>query len=563
MNKDIIDDVLDSEPGAPGFLDGRFAWWVCCACVIVLGLIVALPALDSLPLDSHEIFVAQSTREMSVRGDWLVPTFNGVPRLNKPPMNYWLTGVVAGVAGALPDVAPAHARLVSALAGLGLVGLALALGVALYDRLTALLAGLVLVSSAGYFSFTHDARPDMLYAFFTTLMLAAGIHVLRAPAGAPSRLAGAVGVMWVACACATLTKGPHLPALALVGLVVQAALQARDLRAPGRRLRLLPGLAIVTLPSLAWWGWLRVRVEPATLGDSQLAGTLLTPAWSRLGDPYYLYRPLEMLLPWLPLVLLALAGLCLRPARRDTGWLWWPLAVAAVGLSFGKQYRFFYLLPLLVPLVLILAHSVATVFRATLTPWQRQLVQLALLLQGVLALACAGWVLVASGRLAWLTPPILSLVAGSIGAWGAWRMLRRRDDGAPAARGLAVMAALATFTALIWPGGAMTGVLWSRERFEGQALVELAAAEARAGRPLATLGVSPSLYVYAANRRVRALNDATALTELAREAVQGVAVVARSDRLTEILPPLHTTEVGRVRRGSRDDVLVRVQYIAP
>ena len=238
------------------------------------------------------------------------------------------------------------------------------------------------------------------------------------------------------------------------------------------------------------------------------------------------------------------------------------MLIAVIGLSFGKQYRYFYLLPLMVPLVLVFARAIAVVIGATLRPWPRQWVQLALLLQGLLAVACAGWVLVASGRIAYLTPPILSVVLGGLGAWLLWRALKSRDDGTPAARGLAIIAAMAVFTALIWPGAALTGVLWSRERFDAQQIVERAADEVRAGRPLVTLGVSPSLYVYATNRRVRALDDAAQVRALARDALDFV-LVARSDRLPELGPPLVISELARARRGSRDDVLVRVQMTGP
>ena len=483
-----------------------------------------------------------------------MPYFNGVPRLNKPPMNYWLTGLVAASAGSLPDVAPIHARLVSVGAGLGILALTLWLGARLYDRATALVAALLLVSSAGFFSFTHDARPDLLYACFTSALLASGIVALREAGGALQTRA-ALYAMWGCFALATLTKGPHMPALALSGLIVNAALTTRRPLEVWRGLRPLQGLAIVALPAAAWWGWLRLQIDGETLDHSQLAGSLLAPAWSRFGA-YYLYRPLELLLPWLPLVVLALGGLLLRPARRDTGWLWWPLLVAALGLSFGSQFRHFYMLPVIVPFVLALARPLAVLFGASLRPWPRQLLQLALVVQGLLALACAGWVLVASGRIAYLTPPILGLLAGLASSIVAWRGLRLRDDGAPAMRGLAALAAIAIFVAWIWPGAALTGVLWSKERFDGQALADAAAAEARSGRALVTLGVSPSLFVYAANVRVQAAGDAAQVAALAANGP--LAVVVRSDRLAELSPPLLVTEVGRARRGSREDVLVRV-----
>jgi len=561
MNKAIIDDALadgaEAAQASAGLFGQRVAWWGACALIGLLALLVALPAIDRLPLDSHEIFVAQSVREMSARGDWLLPYFNGQPRLNKPPMNYWLTGLVAALDGALPDVAPAHARLVSVGAGLGTLFLCMWLGVLLYGRQTAVLAGLVLVSSAGYFSFTHDARPDLLYSFFTTAMIVAAVQALR---GA-SRPRLAAGLAWLAFAGATLTKGPHLPAFALLGLWVQAALAARSAGAPSRALRLWPGLPLALLPALAWWGWLRLQIDASTLGHSQLAGSLLTPAWQRFGDPYYFYRPLQLLLPWLPLVLLALGGLGRRDGRRHTGWLWWPLLVAVVALSCGRQYRYFYLLPLIAPLTLVFTRPVVALLRGALGAWPRQLVQLGIVLQILLALACAGWVLVESGRQRWLTPPILATLGGGVLAYAVWRALTRAaaDEAEPAGRrAYAALAATAAFVAAIWPGAAWTGVVWSRERFDEQALCAQAAAEVRGGRPLATLGVSPTLYVYATNTRVPELASGTEAAALV--ATHGaLALVVHSDRLPELESALIVTEIARAKRGSRDDVLVSVE----
>ena len=562
MNKAVIDEALEAGAGEvvhqSGPFAGTVAWWSACIGLIALALLVALPAIDRLPLDSHEIFVAQSVREMDARGDWLVPYFNGVPRLNKPPMNYWLTGLVAGLDGALPDVRPVHARLVSVAAGVGTLLLTLSIGTSLFGRETAVLAGLLLVSSAGYFTFTHDARPDLLYTCFTSALLAAGLRALRAPPDAPARLFGSAGLTWLCVGAATLTKGPHVPALALLGIYAQATLATRSASLPWRRLRAWPGVLIAIVPVAAWWGWLRLQIDPSLLAHSQLAGQLLAPTWTRLGDPYYLYRPLQLLLPWLPLVALSLWGLSLRAARRHTGWLWWPMLAAVVALSCGRQYRYFYLLPLSAPLTLVVAHPVTVLLRAPLAPWSRQLLQLGLVLQGLLALACAGWVLVASGRIAYLTPPILSVVGGGMLAVVVWRLLQRNANGEQGARGYALLAATAVFLAAIWPGAAWTGVVWSKERYDAQVLCERAAAEVRGGRPLATLGVSPTLYVYATNTQVPALDSGAAVAALA-EAHGAITLVVHSDRLAELAPALDITELARAHRGQRDDVLLRIR----
>ena len=60
-------------------------------------LLLALPffvALDDSSLwDSNEAFYAQTPREMLEQGDWSVPYFNGKPRLNKPPLSYWVVAL--------------------------------------------------------------------------------------------------------------------------------------------------------------------------------------------------------------------------------------------------------------------------------------------------------------------------------------------------------------------------------------------------------------------------------------------------------------------------------------
>ena len=57
-------------------------------------LLLALPffvALDDSSLwDSNEAFYAQTPREMLEQSNWFAPSFNGKPRLNKPPLSYWV-----------------------------------------------------------------------------------------------------------------------------------------------------------------------------------------------------------------------------------------------------------------------------------------------------------------------------------------------------------------------------------------------------------------------------------------------------------------------------------------
>ena len=43
--------------------------------------------------DANEAFYVETPREMMERGDYISPTFNYQPRLNKPVLSYW---IVAG-----------------------------------------------------------------------------------------------------------------------------------------------------------------------------------------------------------------------------------------------------------------------------------------------------------------------------------------------------------------------------------------------------------------------------------------------------------------------------------
>ena len=91
--------------------------WVLAGLTILLGL----ANMVDLPMEPHETFVVRTVEEMHDRGEWIVPYLNDRPRLNKPPLSYWFTAVVAEIAGDLHRVAPWEGRLVSVLAGAGLV----------------------------------------------------------------------------------------------------------------------------------------------------------------------------------------------------------------------------------------------------------------------------------------------------------------------------------------------------------------------------------------------------------------------------------------------------------
>jgi|GEM_PF-6066822 len=208
--------------------------------IAVLGLAIACVNAD-LPLEDHEIYVVRTVQEMHDRHDWLVPYFNGEPRLNKPPLSYWLTGVTAWLTHGLDDVRPWHGRMPSILAGLLMTLLIIEFGRVLYDRRTGLMAGLITVTCSGYFYYTHNARPEMVYSLFCMLGITCFAHAWRRwQQDAPSWLP--VLGMWLAYALAMLTKGPQLPLMLILAMMIFMGMQGmagrthHRLSASGQRL---------------------------------------------------------------------------------------------------------------------------------------------------------------------------------------------------------------------------------------------------------------------------------------------------------------------------------------
>ena len=66
--------------------------------IAFLGLILFFWGLgDSGLIDETPAKFAAAARSMSVTGDWLTPISNGIPRFDKPPLTYWLMGLMYSI----------------------------------------------------------------------------------------------------------------------------------------------------------------------------------------------------------------------------------------------------------------------------------------------------------------------------------------------------------------------------------------------------------------------------------------------------------------------------------
>ena len=504
--------------------------------LFAVALAIGLRGMASLPPDEHEILVLRTAHEMRARGDWIVPYFNDQPRLKKPPLSYWLTGLAAFASGAEGQVVAWHGRLPSLLAGLAMAAMLLWAGRRFYSERAALYASGLFVSSVGFFTYSHDGRPDFLYAALCTAGWLAGAVGLLATPDKPAR---PMLLMWLAFALATLTKGPHIPFM----LVVAMALYCLTRRPRGSLslcvLKPLTGIALVALVTVPWWLALHWRVDATAVRGSQLAGRLLVPRLDHLFNGYYLYRPLQLLLPWLPL---ALVGWCAAAREREVGWPFTVFLVfcvggVALGLSFGGQQRYFYMLPVLPALCLLAGHGLAQL--------EAQRPRLAGSLwagQTLLIAAATAWLFWNQHDAGWLAVVIVVALIG----------------GALAARGLASVCLGALVTAILVTTASFTryadgDALWSIARFDRHRLARSVAAKVDATQPLFSFGLTPVLYIQVTGRAIPEMRSATALERAMRERhLRQAYVLAPIKRSKELLPHLGVQALALMPRKAND-----------
>src|SRR5215467_10556640 len=171
---------------------------------------------------------AQIAREMLARHDWIVPTLNGSPWLEKPALLYWKMMNSYSIFG----VSDWAARVPAAFHATALV-----LGVFFFMRrfrfASELDAAMIAASSAGMIGFARGASTDMLVsAPFALAMMSWWTWRQTSKRLWLVLFYGLLGV-------GTLAKGPVAPALALLIVALYAALQrngkifVRSLSIPG------------------------------------------------------------------------------------------------------------------------------------------------------------------------------------------------------------------------------------------------------------------------------------------------------------------------------------------
>lgn len=192
---------------------------------------------------------AGAARRMVQGGSWLIPENNGVPRLVKPPLLYWLMALSFRAFG----VSEFAARLPGALGVTACVFATFALGVRFGGPRRGLVAGIVLLTSLGSATLARIVMPEPIFAAFIAWAIYCGMRSLASDRGRPWAFAA-----WLCMALAAFSKGLHGLLYPLAALWV-AALCVPAWRPRARRLFNLAGIAAFLAINLPWYFYIESR----------------------------------------------------------------------------------------------------------------------------------------------------------------------------------------------------------------------------------------------------------------------------------------------------------------
>lgn len=304
----------------------------------------------------HESLVALTAREMFFNGNWLVPYFNGVPRLEKTPLAYWM---VAGFGFLFGEINEWTVRLPAALSGLALAALVGSWAYQWYGIRAGLCAALIQSTVLYTIKWGRNGTIDMLLCLLTTaaLYVAAKAAVsARDDADSSRRRHYYFGISWCFfVGLATLAKPLFgiimvaTPCLVFLLLYRRSGLLIKLVHPVGLVLFLIltltwPYLILQEIPS-AWQIW-----HKETLHRAVDTGRYYEPVW------FYGAVVPYLVLPWTPFLLLSMIA-SWRKARRDADakerflWIWFLTQAILLSLSNGKNQH--YVLPALPALSLM------------------------------------------------------------------------------------------------------------------------------------------------------------------------------------------------------------------
>lgn len=241
---------------------------------------------------------AGAAREMIESHQWLLPTNDGIPRLQKPPLLYWLIIASYKIFG----VNAAAARLPIAAAIVATVALTFLIGERLRDYWHGFLAGLIYLSFCGTFLLGRIIMPEPVFSAF----VAGGIFC--AICGYQRRRYRHLwfGGWWICAALACVTKSV-LGLVYLAAVVSFLAIFYREARIRFRPLLHWSYLPIFLLIAAPWYIWVEGKFPG--LFHRLLRDDWLTRVFGGVDDVPRLQFILLHFVWWFPWLIVVFPGL--------------------------------------------------------------------------------------------------------------------------------------------------------------------------------------------------------------------------------------------------------------
>jgi 4-amino-4-deoxy-L-arabinose transferase-like glycosyltransferase len=221
--------------------------------VIILAALIHFSSVGIGDLYSEtEGQYAAAAREMLQSGHLLMPTNDSIPRLQKPPLLYWLIIASYKIFG----VNAAAARVPIALSVVATTALTFVIGERLRDYWRGFNAALIYLTCSGTFILARIVMPEPLFSALIAGAVYCGLAGFQERRRRPAWFAG----FWICAGLACMTKGPHgllVPAMTFVAL----AIFYREARLRFRALVRWPYLLLFMLLVAPWNIWMETHFD--------------------------------------------------------------------------------------------------------------------------------------------------------------------------------------------------------------------------------------------------------------------------------------------------------------
>jgi hypothetical protein len=295
---------------------------------------------------------AQIAQEMLVRGDWVTPTFNGIPFYNKPILHFWMV-MVSFLLFGINEFA---ARLPSVILGMCGVILVYLWARRIYNsRMVGILSCVILATSVEYIILSQNVIHDMSLAFFINLCF----YLFHTAYKEQRVTTLSLLLFFASLGCAVLAKGP-LGAL-LVLLVIGTFLLVNKKGSFLKNGDLLWGVLISLLITLPWYVSM-IQKNPGYFQEFLVEGHLNRFFSSSVvhQEPFYYYLKVMIIgfLPWIafmPSAILFHVRRYLNDRSSDSLFLLIAALAPLVFFSLSRSKLPTYILPVFPSLAMLVA----------------------------------------------------------------------------------------------------------------------------------------------------------------------------------------------------------------